>query len=270
MPAQTVEGLADALQPLTHAPERAAVLCDIDGTLAPIVPRAEDAKVPAESARTLAALTRRYGLVACISGRSALEARRLVGVGGIAYVGAHGAELLQPSGSRPVVSPTLEQYRDQVRAFVSGARQKLRGTGVRHEDKGPISALHWRGARDEAAAKAALDVLARDAEGAGLAVHWGRKVLEIRPPVRISKGDAVTALLEGRLTIRTALFGGDDVTDLDGFDALDSLQARGRLEAAVRVGVASTEGPEDIVRRADVVVDGTEGFLGVLIALAAA
>ncbi len=270
MPAQTAEGLADALRPLTEAPELAAVLCDIDGTLAPIVARAEDAQVPAEASRTLAALARRYGLVACISGRPALDARRMVGVGGIAYAGAHGAELLQPSGVRPTSAPAFEEYRDLVREFGSAAGRRLRGLGVRYEDKGPISALHWRGAPDDAAAKAALDEVARDAKAAGLAVHWGRKVLEIRPPVRISKGDAVTALLEGRLTIRAALFSGDDVTDLDGFDALDSLAARGRLEAAVRVGVASSEGPEDIVRRADVVVEGTEGFLGVLAALAAA
>jgi trehalose 6-phosphate phosphatase len=270
VPAQTREGLAHALRPLIDAPERAAILCDIDGTLAPIAPRADSARVPPEASRTLAALARSYGLVACISGRSALDARRLVGVGGIAYVGAHGAELLQPSGVRPTVAAAYEEYRDRVREFASAAQRRLRGRGVRLEDKGPISALHWRGVPDEGAAQAALEEAAREAEAAGLAVHWGRKVLEIRPPVRISKGDAVTALLEGRLTIRTALFGGDDVTDLDGFEALDALEARGRLDLAVRVGVASSEGPEDIVRRADLVVEGTDGFLGVLIALAAA
>ena len=212
VPAQTREGLAHALRPLTDAPERAAILCDIDGTLAPIAPRADSARVPPEASRTLAALARSYGLVACISGRSALDARRLVGVGGIAYVGAHGAELLQPSGVRPTVAAAYEEYTDPVREFASAAQRRLRGLGVRHEDKGPISALHWRGVPDEDAARSALEEVAREAEAAGLAVHWGRKVLEIRPPVRISKGDAVTALLEGRLTIRTEVAKGPDVS----------------------------------------------------------
>ena len=270
MAAPTAEGLAESLRALTDAPEQAAILCDIDGTLAPIVERADAARVPPAASRTLAALARRYGLVACISGRSALDARRIVGVGAIAYAGAHGAELLQPSGTEPMVAHALESYAESVREFASAAWQRLRGIGVRLEDKGPIAALHWRGAPDEEIARAALEELAPQAEDAGLAVHWGRKVLEIRPPVPISKADAVTGLLEGRLTIRRALFGGDDATDLDAFDALDAMVERRRLEAGVKVGVASTEGPADIVRRADVVVEGTSGFLEVLSALAGA
>jgi trehalose 6-phosphate phosphatase len=92
-------------------------------------------------------------------------------------------------------------------------------------------------------------------------------VLEVRPPVPISKGRAVNELVR-RSGARTALFGGDDATDLDGFDALDSLSAAGDLDAAVRVGVSSDEGPAAIVERADIVVDGTAGFLDVLAALA--
>src|SRR4029077_13494102 len=120
-----------------------AILCDIDGTLAPIVTRADAAKVPPEASRLLAELARRYALVACVSGRSALDARRLVGVGGIAYAGAHGAELLQPSATEPTIAAGLEPYADRVRDFASRASARLRHLGVRLEDKGPIAALHW-------------------------------------------------------------------------------------------------------------------------------
>jgi trehalose 6-phosphate phosphatase len=95
--APTADRLADALSPLTDDPSRSAVFCDIDGTLAPIVERAEEARVPEEVSVLLARLGRRYRCVACISGRSAAEARRLVGVGGIFYAGSHGAELLEPA-----------------------------------------------------------------------------------------------------------------------------------------------------------------------------
>jgi hypothetical protein len=53
------------------------------------------------------------------------------------------------------------------------------------------------------------------------------------------------------------------VTDLDAFDALDSLD----LDHVVKVGVRSDEGPSAIVERADIVVDGVSGFAAVLAAL---
>ena len=70
--------------------------------------------------------------------------------------------------------------------------QRLR---VRSEDKDAIAAFHWRGAPDEAAAAAAIEEIARRALEEGLAVHWGRKVLEVRPPVALDKGLGVATLL---------------------------------------------------------------------------
>ena len=266
--APTADMLAGALRPIAEAPGSAAVLCDIDGTLAPIVERAEEARVPPEATRMLAELARRYAVVACISGRSALDARRLVGVGGIAYAGAHGAELLWPGDRDPTALPEFERHRERVHSFVGAYDgDALRLLGVRVEDKGPIVALHWRGAPDEELAHDRLKEIATAAEGDGLATHWGRKVLEVRPPVPISKGRAVQEITL-RPEVRTALFGGDDTTDLDAFEALDAAVADGQLDSAVRIGVASAEGPAAIEQRADVVVDGTAGFLAVLAALA--
>jgi trehalose 6-phosphate phosphatase len=82
--------------------------------------------------------------------------------------------------------------------------------------------------------------------------------------VPVDKGQAVDELLR-RHGVRIALFAGDDATDLDGFDALD----RADLEARLKVGVASDEGPPAIVERADLVVDGPGGMLLVLESLAA-
>src|SRR3954453_15236086 len=96
VPLPPVETIAEALRPVTERPEAAAVFCDIDGTLAPIVERADEAAVPDKTSRLLARIARRYPCVACLSGRGAAEARRIVGVGGIAYAGSHGAELLLP------------------------------------------------------------------------------------------------------------------------------------------------------------------------------
>jgi trehalose 6-phosphate phosphatase len=240
--------LAEALTPITEDPDGAGIFLDVDGTLAPIVERAEDARVPEETKRALERLAERYGCVACVSGRAALDARRLVGVEGITYAGSHGAELLEPGAAEAEVAPAFAEWAPRVRGFVD-----TQDTGkLRVEHKGAIVALHWRGAEEE-------ETRAREiAERAnGFVTHWGRKVLEIRPPVEVNKGQVVEELIR-RYELRAGLFAGDDVTDLDGFAALDS------LDAAVRVGVRSDEGPREIVDRADLVVDDMADVLAAL------
>lgn len=261
--------LRESLRPLTEEPKRAAVFCDIDGTLAPIVRRPEQAHVKEEISLLLGRLGRRYGCVACVTGRPVAEARRLVGVGSIAYAGSHGAELLRPGDQRPTLVPAFSSWEASVGRFVTAreSTRDLKLLRIRIEDKGPIKAFHWRGAPDEEAAETWLAGVAREAEAEGLSPHWGRKVLEIRPPVPVDKGQAVRTLVEGS-AVHQALFAGDDVTDLDAFDALDALAVDGTLDVTVRVGVRSPEGPAAIVERADVVVEGVRGMIDVLDALA--
>jgi trehalose 6-phosphate phosphatase len=248
----------EALRPLTADPSRAALFLDVDGTLSPIVERAADAKVPKETSQVLGRLARRYALVACISGRAAADVRRLVGVGGITYSGLHGAELLEPNQRQAQLLPEFARHTAEVQRFaLERDSAELRSLRVRIEDKGPIMTFHWRGAPDEANAHARVREIAEEAEAAGLWTHWGRKVLEIRPPVPTGKDRAVRDLL-ARRPVRAALYAGDDATDLDAFDALSE------VEAAVRVGVRSDEGPPEIVEQADLVVDGVDGMREVL------
>jgi trehalose 6-phosphate phosphatase len=261
--------LHEALAPLRSNPSAAAVLLDIDGTLSPIVENAADASVPEATRQLLIAISRRYGLVACVSGRRAAESRAMVGVGTISYIGSHGGELLRSGWTESVLDPALREWTDRIEAFRREAdTAELRRRRVRIEDKGPIVAFHWRGAVDEEAARAAVDALAAHAEAAGLEVHWGRKVMEARPPLRIDKGAGLTSLLELSGTT-AAVFAGDDVTDLDAFRALRELVAAGSLEHALCVGVRSEDGPPEIEREADLVVDGTAGMQELLAALAA-
>ena len=261
--AATPRAVAEQLRPLTSDPAHAAVFCDIDGTLAPIVERPVDARLPEDVSRLLGTLGQRYACVACVSGRPALQARRLVGEPSITYAGLHGAELLVPGEEEPRLIAGLASWQAAVQGFTAARSNELRPLGVRIEDKGPIAAFHWRGVADEEMALAQLRRVAQGAEEAGLSARWGRKVLEVWPPVPMGKGRAVSELVGGS-GARAALYGGDDATDLDAFGALDALVADGRLDTAVRVGVRSDEGPPDIVARADIVVDGVQGFRRVL------
>jgi trehalose 6-phosphate phosphatase len=230
----------DRLARLRAEPGRAAVLLDVDGTLAPIVARPELAAVPAETRAEVARLTERYALVACVSGRSGEEAARLVGVEGVVYVGVHGLEL----------APEAQAWRGALRPFAAEGWPWL-------EDKGLTVALHWREADDEEAAVRELEAIAEQAQSAGLEARWGRKVLELRPPVEADKGTAVRTLLAER-ALRRALYAGDDTTDLDAFRGLDG------LELGVRVAVASEEGPAALREAADVVVSSPAELLELL------
>jgi trehalose 6-phosphate phosphatase len=259
--------LAEALAPLRADPSRSAVLLDIDGTLAPIVRHAEDAHVPETTRTPLIAVARKYGVVACISGRTATDARRVVALGSIAYVGNHGGELLRPGASQAEVEPEFAHWTRRVQDFAGRVdTEELARLRVRFEDKGPIVAWHWRGAPDEEEARAAVDRIAASAEKAGFKTHWGRKVLEVRPPVQVDKGGAVQRLLR-EVDVDAVLYAGDDVTDLDAFRAIAKLAESGRVKAAVRVGVRSDEGPPEIAREADVVVESGDGVRALLAAL---
>lgn len=259
--------LLDALEPLLADPGRAAVLLDVDGTLAPIVRHADDAHVPEPTRAPLIEVAKRYAVVACVSGRRAAVARRIVSLGSIAYVGNHGGELLRPGASTPEVEPDVAAYGRRVRAFaeraLTGELHRLR---VRLEDKDVIWAFHWRGAPDEAAAESAVREVAEAAQAAGFAVHWGRKVLEVRPPVPLDKGRGIQRLLRGA-DLDAALYVGDDRTDVDAFRALRGDVAEGRLQTAVCVGVRSEETPEALAAEAGVLVDGPAGVRELLRAL---
>jgi trehalose 6-phosphate phosphatase len=260
---------SEALAPLRENPARAAVLLDIDGTLAPIVGQPADAIVPEPTRQLLIAVARRYGYVACVTGRRASEARAMVSIGTITYLGSHGAEILRAGWTEAKLDPALEDSRERIHEFGRQAdNAELRRLRVRLEDKGAILAFHWRGAPDQDAARAAIDAIAARAEAAGLRTHWGRMVLEVRPPVRIDKGAGIEAFL-AETDAETAMYVGDDSTDLDAFRMLTQLVEEGQLSYAVKVGVRSDEGPAEIVTEADLVVDGTDGVLELLSLLVA-
>ena len=229
-----------ALARIAEEPQRAAILLDVDGVLAPIVERPEDARVPDETRDELERLRSRYALVGCVSGRTSADARRVVGIDDLVYVGTHGLEL----------APDADRWR-------SALHEVAEETDWPIEDKGLTISFHYRDVEDEEAAVARLELVAENAISKGLKARWGRKVLEVLPPVDANKGTAVRALLEDRGLSR-ALYAGDDTTDLDAFSALDG------LDAAVRVAVSSSEAPTDLGRAADLVVGSPDALLELL------
>jgi trehalose-phosphatase len=200
--------------------------------------------VPEETRAEIARLHGRYALVACISGRSGADARRVVGLDQLVYVGEHGLELV----------PEAAGWSDRLHAFAAT---------VAWEDveRKPLTiTFHYRRAEDEEEAVRVLEAVAARARHEGLVPRFGRKVLELRPPIAAHKGTAVAHLL-GERGLERALYAGDDTTDLDAFAAVQA------LELGVRVAVVSAEGPPELREAADIVVGGPAELLQLLRAL---
>ena len=252
------------LAPLVADPAAAAVLCDLDGTLAEIVARPELTRITDGVRQALARIADRYAETAVVTGRPATVARSIVGLEKLTYIGNHGFELLLPNAPEPRAAPELGGKADLAGRFAAGIDPaELERTGLRLEDKGAIVAIHWRGVTDEATAEERAGAIAAAAEREGLVVHHGRKVLELRPPVEVDKGSATESLLLGSRATAAA-YAGDDLTDLDAFHTLDRLRESGRLAVAVKVGVESAEGPEGIAAESDLTVAGPAELLPVL------
>jgi trehalose-phosphatase len=228
---------------LSAEPGEAGLFLDFDGVLAPIVDRPEDAAPPSETRVELERLVERYALVAVVSGRTSDDVRTRLGVDGVVCVGSHGLEL----------EPQAERWRRVLAAFAADAPWPQ----AQVELKGLAVAFHYRDQPDEREAVRRLDAIADSAREEGLVARYGRKILEVLPPVGSHKGTAVKRLLEEH-RLRRALAAGDDTTDIDSFAALDG------LEIAVRVAVTSAEAPKALLDAADVVVGSTEEFLALL------
>jgi trehalose 6-phosphate phosphatase len=229
------------LDQLAEEPAQAALFLDVDGVLAPIVPRPEDARVPEDTRAELRRLYARYALVACISGRAGNDAQRIVGVPELTYVGNHGLEL----------EASATEWATRLHSFLATV------DWPQVEDKGLTAALHFRNVANETTTRAELDDIAVRAQQAGFVARYGRKVLELVPPLEANKGTAVRRLLDER-GLRRALYVGDDTTDLDAFAALE------QIELGIRVAVLSKEGPSELRSMADLALQSPADVLRLL------
>ncbi len=235
--AATAESL---LEQLKRSPEATGIFLDFDGVLAPIVDDPQEAAIPVATLDEIRRLARCYELVAIVSGRDGTDVRRRVGLERVVYVGSHGLEL----------NPEAEAWARRLRAFAADAPWPV-------EDKRLTLAFHYRQAEDEQAALRELEAIADRAREEGFVARFGRKVLEVLPPLAADKGTAVSGLV-AKHALRQALVAGDDTTDLDAFRAVDS------LEVAVRVAVTSPESPSLLRDYAEIVVESTSEFLELL------
>ena len=262
-PSPALREALDLARPALEA-EPAGLLTDFDGTLSPIVNDPTAARLVDGAHGALAALAKRLAVVAVVTGRAPLDARRMTGVPGLLIAGNHGTEWLEPDAGSPVESADAAAARKRVAAVLSRVPDV---PGVVREDKGVSATVHYRGAPDaEFARRKILDAIGTPEPG--IELRPGRMSVEIRPVGLGDKGAATRAIVE-RFGLRGAVVMGDDITDLDMFGAVAEAREAGRLRGAIiGVGGADRDVPPEVAAAADAVLDHPQEAAGLLDALA--
>jgi len=219
---------------------------DIDGTLAPIVSRPEDARVTPKCRELLGRLLDCGVRVALITGRTPGTARLMTGLDRVVYAANHGMTLWMDG-----VDETTEAVAGYV-ALAGAVARELAGinaVGVTVEHTGPNVAVHYRRAADEVTARAGIiEAIAASPSARSFRVREGRKVFELRPPLPINKGTALEGLVR-RFGMRGLLCLGDDQTDVDMFAAVAQLRDEGLRGASGQPARRADE--EDLAGRSE-------------------
>ncbi|MFN0073138.1 MAG: trehalose-phosphatase [Chloroflexota bacterium] len=241
-----------ALVVLRRAP--AGLFTDVDGTISPIVVDPADARVPHSVKVALRKLRGQIDTVGVVSGRAARDARRMVGVGGLTYIGNHGMEYQR--GRHLSVDLSVQPFLPRIHTCIQDLATHLQHPGVVVEDKQMSATIHYRNAAYPEQARATIHAaIQRCTTCQDLHIADGRMVVNLLPPVQVNKGTAIMRIAERR-RLQGIVYLGDDVTDLDGFAALRQLRALGKHTLAI--AVASPEGPRELVAQADAVIDSVE------------
>ena len=183
---------------------------DLDGTLAPIVPDPDDARVPENTAALLIALSRMWPL-AIITGRSIADARQRLGFLPSYLYGNHGAE--HPNAK---MTPTWRTRLNPCRKHLIRNSDQLASRGIVVEDKGLSLALHDRSGCSVGMASSWLNALVAPVND-GIHTSHGHRVMNIMPRHAPDKGDALLEIIHDSRAV-LAFMMGDDVNDECAFD----------------------------------------------------
>ncbi|NDJ54104.1 MAG: trehalose-phosphatase [Chloroflexi bacterium] len=234
--------------------QRFGFITDVDGTISHIAPVPDEATVTEYSRHALSILAEHLPLVGVISGRAAADIHERVGVESLVYVGNHGLERWVDGDVMP--NPDALQYRSALKAAKATIEEVL-WPGMFIEDKRVTLSVHYRQAEDPDAVMTDLTSVMYDiADQHGVRCFEGRRIFEFRPPIDKNKGSALIELIAD-FELDTAIYLGDDVTDVDAFLMARRLRDIGTCYA-LAAGVESADGdtPQAVRDEADFLVTG--------------
>ncbi|WP_459788058.1 trehalose-phosphatase [Alteriqipengyuania sp. 357] len=209
---------------------RLALFLDFDGTLVDLAATPDGIDVPDHLA---AALERKAaqldGRLAVVTGRFIDDIRGHLPECSVVMSGSHGAEVTSPDGS-PVAEREVPRVSDDVIAETRNFAGSVPGLVV--EKKALGVGMHYRECPDRAddILSFARDLAARH----GLHLREGKMLAELTT-TDANKGDGVRHIMRNApFAGATPVFVGDDLTDEDGFAAVEDLGGFGVLVGEMR------------------------------------
>lgn len=264
--------IAAAIEALVTAPGPLLVIADFDGTLAPGLRDPALAEIDPVAQRALRRLVRTSVTAAgrvvpvVLTGRTVGDVAARVRVGGMEYLGDHGlqAAFMVRGGRiatlRVHMDPAFDRQRDPAERLASGVAAALGSPPwLFVERKGPSVAFHVRQAEDVPAARAAVLAAIATVEARegltdhGLAHYRGRSVVDLRPVAAGGKREAVERLL-ARHRPGAAVVLGDELSDVDAFEAVLAARGSGLVGVTVAVHGLRVAAPAELLARADLAV----------------
>lgn len=201
------------------------LMLDFDGTLTPIRRLPELAKLNKKTHVLLHNIASTPGIIlAFISGRTVQSLYSLTGINQAVYAGEHGIEVSGPGLSCKHSSPAASSLLIKLRRRLALELKHIKGIYI--EVKNHSFCVHYRNVRMSDAAsvrKTSSDLLGGLIRSGLVRVMHGKKVIEVRPPVRCHKGTAVSQLMTHFKKKHSNLFpiyAGDDISDEEAFKAL--------------------------------------------------
>ena len=227
------------------------LLLDLDGTLSEIVPGPMDATVSTTMRAAVVDLHGSLPLVAIVTGRSSERARDIMGVPELLYVGNHGLERLEQG--RLTIAEEVEPHLHFLEQVLESLRGRFSQDGLMYETKEGSFAIHYRHTPDPQRACQDLVKGIEELAGGRVRVVMGKQVVNVLPPVDLTKGTAVTSLVK-EYGLSEAIVMGDDVTDIDAFRAARALVAAGGF-STLGIAVVGSGAPQELLRLADYTLD---------------
>ncbi len=237
---------------------------DIDGTLSPIAPTPDEARL-FPGVQALLAEARQYAHVAIMTGRAIEGGAAMINLEGLTYIGSHGLEWSNglPTSSTIQISPEAMVYAEPGSQLLTLAEQQLADLpGVFVDRKRIGGSIHYRLSPDpEQARQTILDRLTGPAHAANMRLSEGKRVVEVKTPLNINKGRALRTFAE-QFAVQGLLFAGDDRTDLDAILEIERLRQEGM--DAISIVVQHADTLPELLAHANIVVQEVDGMAQLL------
>lgn len=229
---------------------------DFDGTLSEIASTPRDAVAYEGASEALARIAAVTDVSGIITGRAVADVRSKVGVDDLTIVGNHGLEWFE-NGEHADHEAGLaaeQALKDTLAETEKRLKSEISTDGMIWENKRLTASIHYRNAKDPVAVgMKLLPIIEEEAGSRDLRASGGKMLVELRPLAVVTKGTALEQLIRTRL-LRSAIFIGDDVTDVDGFRALHRMRHEEGIET-LAVAIRSDDVHPDVIAEADMVLD---------------